>query len=645
MGVLETDRHLSDKAMKRLNAKWIGKYGGYQKAFKTPVLEEGLKYKGITSSHTDMEFIAQRKMTREEILAAYGVPPAIVGLFEYANYCVFRGSKVLLADGRQIEVQDLKSDQEILNFNIEEKQFEKHRILNVFPRPRRKIYELKTGNRTIKVTDNHPFLTLLSGINPAYPRKIAWKKLKDLQKGDLIAILTEAPDWMGEGNNHLPDGTKATKDLMEQLGVYIGDGNCCFQHGKNPAKEQDKKVGDRGNYICIALPKKDPNREYYVQQAKRVWEYARDFKNKSMHIGEDNVCFRVYSTKVVKQIYDWGLNRTARKKRIPDWIFKLDKNLKKAFLKGYFDSDGSYAKQRKADGSIKTIIRIGASNEILVKQIRDICIQVGYPATNINEQHRITNYGQNDIWKFIISNFGEEKFVDYNSKKVHSKTGCQIGSRRDPLLKLSQGLNWTRVRSIKEIGEGITYDLEIEGVHNFICENILVANSNSHEQKRLFWEDTMIPKLMKLQEYVTAFLLPRYGSRLVGEFDLSTVQAIQESEEVKAKTATSLVDSGIMTRDEARDIYYQLDKVPGGDKITIRGKYVTIDDDLPDDDVSPDNINPDDKSPDDVSPDDENPDDGENPSDDENFDFSKTELKDMVVSLRKRLTKRIKESR
>ena len=43
MGVLETDRHLSDKAMKRLNAKWIGKYGGYQKAFKTPVLEEGLK--------------------------------------------------------------------------------------------------------------------------------------------------------------------------------------------------------------------------------------------------------------------------------------------------------------------------------------------------------------------------------------------------------------------------------------------------------------------------------------------------------------------------------------------------------------------------------------------------------------------------
>ena len=81
--------------MKRLNAKWIGKYGGYQKAFKTPVLEEGLKYKGITSTHQDMEFIQQRKITREEILAAYGVPPAIVGLFEYANYANSREQKKL----------------------------------------------------------------------------------------------------------------------------------------------------------------------------------------------------------------------------------------------------------------------------------------------------------------------------------------------------------------------------------------------------------------------------------------------------------------------------------------------------------------------------------------------------------------------
>jgi len=86
LGVLETDRSLSDKAIKRLETKWIGKYGGYEKAFKTAILEEGLKYKPTATTHKEMEFIELAKMVRESICSAYGVYPAIVGLFEYSNY-------------------------------------------------------------------------------------------------------------------------------------------------------------------------------------------------------------------------------------------------------------------------------------------------------------------------------------------------------------------------------------------------------------------------------------------------------------------------------------------------------------------------------------------------------------------------------
>ncbi len=293
--------------------------------------------------------------------------------------------------------------------------------------------------------------------------------------------------------------------------------------------------------------------------------------------------------------------------------------MKKTFLKGYFNADGSYRKYSWTNGKITTRVQIAASNKILVEQIRSLCIQVGYSVSNISESHRVSNFGQNDLWRFLITSFTK-------------KRGCKSSIRSEyPLKFLPQGVNWATIRSIKEIGENETYDLEIEDVHNFICENILVANSNSHEQKRLFWEDTMLPKLMKLQEHVTAFLLPRYGSRLIGEFDLSDIQALQESEEVKSKTATSLVDSGIMTRDEARMKYYQLDTVLGGDKITIRGKYVTIED----------TPSPDDEG----SGEDQNPENGENTEDDGNFNFSKEELQDFVVSLRKRLKKKIKESK
>jgi len=134
--------------------------------------------------------------------------------------------------------------------------------------------------------------------------------------------------------------------------------------------------------------------------------------------------------------------------------------------------------------------------------------------------------------------------------------------------------------------------------------------SNSLEQKRLFWEDTMIPKLKKTEENVSSFFLPRYGTRLVGEFDLSTIEALQESQEAKQKIACGLTDSGIMTRNEARHEYYQLDPVEGGDKITIRGKYITL-------------------APEEGS-------DGKGP------ELSEADLKDLVSSLRKRIKERTK---
>jgi len=86
LGVLEVDRSLSEVAYKRLREQWRARYAGVHKAFETAILEEGLRYRPISSTHKDMDFNEQRKRTREEVLAAFGVPPAIVGLYEYANY-------------------------------------------------------------------------------------------------------------------------------------------------------------------------------------------------------------------------------------------------------------------------------------------------------------------------------------------------------------------------------------------------------------------------------------------------------------------------------------------------------------------------------------------------------------------------------
>lgn len=85
-GVLETDQTLSDPDYNRTVEGWKKLYVGAKNVGKTAVLDTGLKYKKIVDSMKDMDFVNLRKQTRDEILAAFNVPPSIVGLLEFANY-------------------------------------------------------------------------------------------------------------------------------------------------------------------------------------------------------------------------------------------------------------------------------------------------------------------------------------------------------------------------------------------------------------------------------------------------------------------------------------------------------------------------------------------------------------------------------
>jgi HK97 family phage portal protein len=85
-GVLETSSSLSDESFERLRKQWEEGHKGTARAHRIAILEEGLSYKPIGLSLRDMEFLSQRKFCREEICAVFKVPPALVGLYEYANY-------------------------------------------------------------------------------------------------------------------------------------------------------------------------------------------------------------------------------------------------------------------------------------------------------------------------------------------------------------------------------------------------------------------------------------------------------------------------------------------------------------------------------------------------------------------------------
>jgi HK97 family phage portal protein len=85
-GVLETDRTLSAAEFERLREEWRKGHLGTESSHRTAILEAGLKYKQITASQKDIDFLAGRELTREEICSMFGVPPAKIGVLRYANY-------------------------------------------------------------------------------------------------------------------------------------------------------------------------------------------------------------------------------------------------------------------------------------------------------------------------------------------------------------------------------------------------------------------------------------------------------------------------------------------------------------------------------------------------------------------------------
>lgn len=85
-GSLRTDAELNGEEVKMLRKQWDETYGGPDSAGRTAVIHSGLKYEQFQRSHADMQYIEQKKLSRETILAAYRVPKAEVSLYEDMNY-------------------------------------------------------------------------------------------------------------------------------------------------------------------------------------------------------------------------------------------------------------------------------------------------------------------------------------------------------------------------------------------------------------------------------------------------------------------------------------------------------------------------------------------------------------------------------
>lgn len=83
--VYESESAYDEVADQRIIENWK-KQQGHKNAHKLLTTWAGLKLRDTKRGPKDLDFLGLIKLNREEIIALFGVPPAVVGLFEYANY-------------------------------------------------------------------------------------------------------------------------------------------------------------------------------------------------------------------------------------------------------------------------------------------------------------------------------------------------------------------------------------------------------------------------------------------------------------------------------------------------------------------------------------------------------------------------------
>ncbi|HYH68456.1 MAG TPA: phage portal protein [Urbifossiella sp.] len=99
--VLRTEQTLTDQTVTRLEDKIQAKFAGRDNWHRPLILEQGLAASPWTLTPAEMDFLNSSRMTRDEILAVFRVPPPITGIVENMGLGadIWFGARVMFCEG------------------------------------------------------------------------------------------------------------------------------------------------------------------------------------------------------------------------------------------------------------------------------------------------------------------------------------------------------------------------------------------------------------------------------------------------------------------------------------------------------------------------------------------------------------------
>jgi replicative DNA helicase len=438
--------------------------------------------------------------------------------------CVTGDSRVFLPDdGTYVPISELagRSGFRVLAMNPDTWKLEPRRVERAFPTGCQPVSRLRTAlAREIRATANHKFLTL-----------DGWRRLDELEPGTRIAIPRRLPS---------PAASSMSSDELALLGHLIGDGctlprhaiqyttndtslaqlvadlaTAVFGDSVRPRikRERDKKRGR--HWLQVYLPSsyglthgvRNPIAEWLESlgvfglrsHEKHVPEVIFQQNERGIqaflrHLWSTDGCIwlgRNSKGKQVTQVY-YATSSTRLARDVQSLLLRLGINARRhPYSQGSKGRPQHHVTVSGAVDQSRFLESVGGLGQLKEEHADAMRCVVGATVSNTNR-----DVIPREAWTSVVKPAMAAAGV--TSREFQASIGTQYcGSSlyksamsRERALRVAEALDdaglrllaesdvyWDRVESIEPCGEEAVYDVTVEGLHNFVAEDIVVHNS------------------------------------------------------------------------------------------------------------------------------------------------------------------------
>ena len=358
-----------------------------------------------------------------------------------------------------------KKRQKILSYEYD--RIFKRKVLNWVDSGTKTVYEVETewGTRC-KVTAEHPFLT----------NDFSWKQLQNLKVGDEIAI----PRYI-----HIQGDGRHTKPAHEiKLIAYLLADGYTPQNGSITFSKTDTSILDDiekclENIDCVLNKCGDCTYRIINKNGRNTDKYNRDKSYSKSKFGEEfeikaHIGSKCGRNNIKKLLDSYNYKYcTSYTKEIPSSIFSLNKEKQAVFLSAIMSCDGSCFIMNKTT----ICLSYSTTSYRLAKQIKHLFLRfhidmrIRTKKTNFDTiAYELTTNTISDVKTYY------EKIGFISKKKQSILENIKYKEGRSNKFSNS-ALRFTKINKITNKGKQQVYDIEVEGSHNFIVDDMLVHNT------------------------------------------------------------------------------------------------------------------------------------------------------------------------